>query len=340
MDISIISKDQYASWDEFVLNCNDGSFYHLSLWGLSIETAYGWKPFIIVARSMDGKIVAGVQLIEIRFPFKKYACSVPYATNSGIITQDEEQKKKLEIYIQKLCEERKWKYVELRNYSIQKTTKSKMVSQILDLQIGKDALWDKISSSVKASVRKAERNEITAGEKQKYLKEFYSIFINRMHKFGTPQHSLQLMESLLGPTKDNTTLIVVEHRENVIGGMIIGYTNSTMYEPWGVCDTRFNKYCPNDFLYWKSINWGCRNSLHYFDMGRSVRGSGVYRFKKKWGAVEKPLYYRRILQNGKKKVLTEHASESKLGIIFSDIWRRLPIGLVGWVGPYLRRYIP
>ena len=340
MDISILSKDQYPLWDEYILNSNDCSFYHLSSWGLSIEAAYGWRPFIIVARNREGTIVAGVQCIEIKIPFGKYACSVPYGTNSGIIIYDKNQLGKIENYLRNLCKEQNWKFIELRDYSVHETKKSTMVSQVLDLQKGQDILWKELSSSERACVRKAERNAITTEEETKYLEEFYSIFVDRMHKFGTPQHSLMVMDCLLKLAKGNTSLIVLKHKGNVIGGMFIGFTDDTMYDPWAVCDLRFNQFSPNDFLYWKAIEWGCQNKLNCFDMGRSVRGSGVYRFKKKWGAIERPLCYRRIMQNGKETELTEHAAESKVGIIFSDIWKKLPRGLVRWFGPYVRRYIP
>ena len=53
----------------------------------------------------------------------------------------------------------------------------------------------------------------------------------------------------------------------------------------------------NDFMYWAVMERACQDGIEVFDYGRSMVGSGAYRFKKHWGFEPEPLHYQYFLVN-------------------------------------------
>jgi len=74
------------------------------------------------------------------------------------------------------------------------------------------------------------------------------------------------------------------------------------------------------------------------DSARSPIDGGTYRFKLGWGAVERPLAWRRLSPTGD-SLTAKAAGDSALLQRLSAIWSRLPLPLTTRLGPRLRRRI-
>jgi CelD/BcsL family acetyltransferase involved in cellulose biosynthesis len=102
-------------------------------------------------------------------------------------------------------------------------------------------------------------------------------------------------------------------------------------------DKRYLSLNPYSLMYWKLIEFACSNSLKCFDFGRSRIGTGSYNFKKNWGFPSTTLHYQYDLM--KAREIPNLESGTTITKLFQLIWRMLPLGLVKWLGPKLRKYI-
>ncbi len=91
-------------------------------------------------------------------------------------------------------------------------------------------------------------------------------------------------------------------------------------------------------IYWEALRWAIEKRASEFDFGRSPQGSGTYKFKRGWGAVERPLAWARLDGAGAFVPMDGVATSGALRKI-SEYWTRLPVGLTAWLGPRIRRYL-
>jgi len=91
-------------------------------------------------------------------------------------------------------------------------------------------------------------------------------------------------------------------------------------------------------LYWEMIKRACGKGYKQFHLGRSSVDSGGEFFKKKWNAVEKPLYWEYILnKSGKMPELNVDNPKYQRAI---EIWRKLPHRVTTFIGPHIAKNIP
>ena len=91
----------------------------------------------------------------------------------------------------------------------------------------------------------------------------------------------------------------------------------------------------NDFKYWALMRSACAAGLKTFDYGRSKQGTGPYAFKKNWGFEPTPLHYEFRLY--KRDAIPQNNPNNAKYKLLIDTWRRMPIGLANWLGPFIVR---
>jgi FemAB-related protein (PEP-CTERM system-associated) len=91
----------------------------------------------------------------------------------------------------------------------------------------------------------------------------------------------------------------------------------------------------NDFKYWELMRHACKQGIKVFDYGRSKIGTGPYAFKKNWGFEPQPLHYEYRLYT-RDSVPANNPSNPKYKLMI-EAWRRLPLPVANWLGPFVVR---
>ena len=108
--------------------------------------------------------------------------------------------------------------------------------------------------------------------------------------------------------------------------------------PWAGADWRFRSLNANMLLYWKVLEFACREKYRAFDFGRSSPDSGTYRFKAQWGARPVPFHWHYWLREGTDLPgLSPANPKYRLAI---RMWQRLPVAVAEWIGPHIVRSLP
>jgi len=186
-----------------------------------------------------------------------------------------------------------------------------------------------IQSKCRNQIRKSKKSnlEIKFGNVE-LLNDFYMLFFNTMHKYGTPVLSQKLFESIL--LNMDSSLIIV-YKDNIpIAGLLLMIDNDIAIVPWAASDSKYNKHCPNHLAYFSAIEYAIGNKCKIFDFGRSgYNTSPTFSFKKQWGSQPVKID---IISSEKNDIYSKYEFASK-------IWIKLPRSIVNFIGPRLCKYL-
>jgi FemAB-related protein (PEP-CTERM system-associated) len=211
------------------------------------------------------------------------------------------------------------------------------VNLVLGLPHDPDLVWQRLDRGTRSQIRKAERSGLTVefgGAEQ--VDTFYSIFASRMRELGSPVHAKEFFAATVEGFGDRARVAIVRKGSLPIGGLIALATADALTVPWASCLSEHLSTCPNMLMYWETIRAGCRDGFGRFDFGRSTRGSGTYRFKRQWGAEERPLFWYTIPVEGPARTRSLDQTGKNT---FISVWRHLPLGLTRRLGPHVRKYL-
>ncbi|HXV37573.1 MAG TPA: GNAT family N-acetyltransferase, partial [Myxococcota bacterium] len=211
-----------------------------------------------------------------------------------------------------------------------------------------DAQWQRVGAKVRNQTRKAESEGLaiapdddpgrTVGGDAGLLTEFYDPFARNMRDLGSPVHSKRFFDVAADAFGERLRFIVTRLGARPVGGLVAIRFAGAVTVPWASTLRSERARCPNNQIYWEALRWAIRAGAREFDFGRSPIGSGTHRFKLGWGAVERPLAWKRFTPNGD-RLAPSSAGDNPLLRSLSKIWSRLPVPLTTRLGPALRRRI-
>ncbi len=322
MDVFELEKD--SIWRKNLGEFEDSTFYHQLLWRDVVKDTYGYKPIYLVAE--DGDVRGLLPLFGIDNIFGKRLISVPFAPYGGICAKDESARRALKEYAKSLAKD--VDYLELRCFG----DGGEFCTFILKLK-DEESMWNDLNKKVRNSIRKAVRSGLTFEIDDGRLDEFYSVYFKNMHEIGSPVHPRSFFERLL--KHDCVSLALVELDGKVIAGTILLKYRDTVISGWAGSDRRYLKLRPNNLLYWGCITYAWESGFERFDFGRSLVGSGTFRFKRAWGGKEKYLKYEFY---PKRKIDT--SMKNPMRRRFASVWRITPLPIAKILSPRLRGLFP
>ncbi len=322
-------KDK-ALWDELAEYFGAGPYLYWA-WREAVEAAYGHQALYLAA--FEGEEPLGLLPL---FKFKslrgKYWVSLPFCDYGGIIARHEKAFILLLEAARKISGSQKLelRFPERPPFLSPEEGSQAKVRLILDLPEDETILWKQLKSKVRSQVRRPQKEgakAISGGVE--LLPAFYRIYQQNMHFLGSPPHHLRWFKAVVSFYGERAKVVLVHLRGEPLAGGILLFTPEGATNPWASSRREYKRLSPNMLLYWQMLALSASKGLSYFDFGRSSPGSGTYRFKKQWGASEKPLFWYGVKD--------EHVSRGRE--IFVRLWQKLPASLVNSLGPRLRGYI-
>ena len=345
MEIAELRTGEEDAWDSYVYESDASTFYHQIGWRNVVLKTYGHKPRYLVARGDDGGIIGVLPmfLMESRM-FGRKLVSVPFAPYGGVCADDAGVGRALMEEGERVARDEGVDYFEIRGLSDDAryggglVTNDTYFTLILRLERDPELVWQGFSRKVRNATRKAMKSGLEVGMDGDYLRDFYRIYARNMRDLGAPVHAYSFYANLRGEFPEQTGIAVVRCDGRVIASIFLLYFRDTVISGWASSDKSYQRFNPNNLLYWAVIKDSCETGYEYFDFGRSIADSGTYRFKKPWGAEVAQLCYQYYLNKAKKMPDTSQISPKRK--MFAEVWRRMPVSLVERVGPVLRRSFP
>ena len=333
-------ESDYSAWQEYVSSHPSSGIYHHIGWKSVIEDAYGHTARYLVAKS-NNEIVGILPLFLIKsLLFGSSMTSLPFLDHSGIVADDTSIQNILIEKAQKLGQEHAVDHLELRQLKISEgnfSNYSEKVLMVMELEPNEEDQLRKLSSERRNRIKRAKKSglsvEITDSSK---LHLFYDIWTKNMRDLGSPPHSLSFFENICHHFDNQYTILLVKTDGVYIGAALALHWKDTITIPWVSSLREYFKMYPNNILYWEAMRFAISQNIQFFDFGRSTQGSGTYEFKKRWGAISRPLHWQYFAIGNNKSSPEVNENKYKLAV---EIWKKLPVQITRIVGPSLRKNI-
>ncbi len=330
--------DLVARWDAFVLAQPQATFFHRAGWQTVIRDVFRHDTYFLYAES-GGEIQGVLPLAHVNSRlFGNALTGLPFAVYGGTAAATPEAAAALEAEAQRLAVELGTDHLELRHIERRHTD---WPVQELYVTFRKAILPKEednmlaIPRKQRAMVRKGIKNGLTS-HIDPTVDRFFALYADNVHRHGTPAMPKRYFATLLKTFgADAEVLTVCSAEGRPLSSVLSFYFRDEVLPYYAGDDEAARDLAANDFKYWELMRLACARGLKVFDYGRSKEGTGPYAFKKNWGFEPTPLNYEYRLYK-RDSIPQNNPANAKYKLLIAT-WRRLPIGVANWLGPFIVR---
>ncbi len=336
--LQLADTESARRWDEFVFNCPEATFFHRCGWQDIVSGVFRHRTYFLYAER-SGAIEGVLPLAHVNSRlFGNALVSLPFAVYGGVAAINSEAADVLEDEAQAIAQRLGVDHLELRNFNQRHAdwpTQDLYVCFRKTIDPDVDANMQAIPRKQRAMVRKGIKNGLQS-EVERTVKHFFPLYADNVLRHGTPAMPRRYFERLLQVFgEDCDVLTVFDPHGRPISSVLSFYFRDEVLPYYAGDDVAARDLAGNDFKYWELMRRSCERGIGVFDYGRSKQGTGSYSFKKNWGFEPKPLFYEYRLYR-RDSIPQNNPSNAKYRL-FIEAWRRLPVGVANWLGPFIVR---
>jgi CelD/BcsL family acetyltransferase involved in cellulose biosynthesis len=329
-------------WAEFVESCPAAISFHHPSWAGLLAECYGYRAFALARTGADGRIVAGLPIIEVCTPLRSRRwVSLPFTDRCPPLVPPGLP---LADLVQEMDATRRDSGVS--RLEIRSTVEGPgasvgrvAVMHRLGLDQDPDTVYGGFRrSGVRKWITRAEGSGVTirwADSRLALVDTFYRLHLGTRRRQGVPVQPRRyfdlLWRELIKPGL-GFVLLAYAGGTPIAGAVFLAWKGTVIYK-YGASDAAYWGLHPNHLLMWTAIRWGCERGFQAFDFGRSDLGSkGLRQFKDSWGSEETDLVYTTI--GGQ----AAQPPGGRLHEAMSLVVRRSPTWVCRTLGEMLYRY--
>ncbi len=337
LQIHELKQGKYSAWDAFVENSPEATFFHRTGWKTVLERAFKHPTFFFYAER-NGEIEGILPLAQIKsLFFGNTLISIPFCAYGGIVSTNSEATAALNKSARDLAERLDVDALELRNRqqsALSWPTKSLYVTFSKEIDPDPEINLQEIPRKQRAMVRKGIKAGLQSEDDIGWLR-LYKIYAESVRNLGTPVFPakyFRILREVFGP---DCKVLMITHEGRDIAGVMSFYFRSEVLPYYSGSNSLARNLKGNDFMYWELMRQSAQQGIDIFDYGRSKEGTGSYSFKKNWGFVPKPLYYEYYLV--KSDSIPEVNPMNPKYQRFINAWKKMPLTVTNFIGPFLAK---
>lgn len=318
--------------------CPDATFFHRAGWQRIVRDVFHHDTYFLYAQDNDA-IQAVLPLGHVNsWLFGNSLTSLPFAVYGGVASVNPEAAQALVHEAQSIAQRLGVAHLELRNVKPQQTgwpTQDIYVTFRKEILPDAEANMLAIPRKQRAMVRKGIKNGLVS-QIDDTVDAFFALFADNVHRHGTPALPKKYFKALqveFGADCEILTVTAADGRP--LSSVLSFYFRDEVLPYYAGDDEAARDLAANDFKYWELMRRACARGLKVFDYGRSKRGTGPFAFKKNWGFEPTPLHYEYCLFK-RDSIPQNNPNNAKYKVMIS-IWRRMPLALANWLGPFVVR---
>jgi len=326
-----------ARWDAFVAACPEATFFHRAGWAEVLRQAFGHDAHFLYAEA-GGAIRGILPLGHIRsWLFGNALISTPFCVLGGAVG-DQDACVALEKAALDLAQSLRVDHLELRHAQPRHpdwpAKRELYVHFRKNLDPNPEVNLKAIPRKQRAMVRKGIDAGLQ-GEIDTNIDRLYWAYSESVRNLGTPVFSRHYFATLMTVFGPDCEVLTVTHEGQTVASVMSFYFRDEVLPYYGGGGALARDLKGNDFMYWDLMRRACERGVRVFDYGRSKIGTGSYSFKKNWGFAPEPLHYE--FQLVKATQLPDVNPLNPKYRLFIDVWKRLPLPVSRWLGPFLAR---
>ena len=331
-----------ATWNAFVAQHPDASFYHRFEWQAINERALGHESVMLAAT--DGGRIRGIfPIVHVKSTlFGNIVCSMPFVNYGGPVSDSPEVEALLLDEARRACDAFDADYLEIRSrreVAGDLALATHKVSVTLDLDADSEVIWKGFKTGHRQEIRRGyKRGAVARCGGVELLDDFLDVLGESFRNLGTPLYGRNYFAAILEAFPRSTRLCVVYVDGKPAAAAFDGLHGDTVEGMWLGTKAEFRPMLVGYVLYWELIKDACERGYKRFHLGRSTAESGGEAFKKKWNASSLQLYWQYYLRRGR-EIPGLNVNNPRYQAAIA-LWRRLPIGVTRFLGPSIARNIP
>ena len=325
-------------WDQFVLSCASATFFHRAGWQPILRRVFQHDTYFLYAE-IGGRIEGVLPLAHVKsLLFGNSLVSLPFAVYGGVAATSDEAASALEGEAQRLAQSLGVDHLELRHVDARHPewpTQDLYVTFRKAILPEEEANMQAIPRKQRAMVRKGIKNNLRS-DIDGGVDRFFALYADNVHRHGTPALPKRYFQALLDAFGADCEVLTVSAPDGrALSSVLSFYFRDEVLPYYAGDDESARELAANDFKYWELMRRSCARGLKVFDYGRSKQGTGSYAFKKNWGFEPQPLHYEYRLY--KRDAIPQNNPANAKYRLLIETWRRLPIGMANWLGPFVVR---
>jgi FemAB-related protein (PEP-CTERM system-associated) len=342
LTLHLLQPQEYGRWDAFVRTCPDATFFHLSGWQKVIEQAFGIKTWFYYVQQ-DGAIQGVLPLAEIKSRLFGHSLgAMPFCVYGGPATLgNADVQALLDQAAHELAQQLGVGHLEYRGMQrfhpddASWHTKELYVTFRKEIAGDDEANLNAIPRKQRAMVRKGIKLGLR-GEVDANVDRMFEAYAHSVHRLGTPvfpKKYFALLQQTFGDECEVRTIVTEDNR--LVAAVLSFYWRDEVVPYYGGGMDLAREVAGNDFMYWNLMQAAAARGCRIFDFGRSKLGTGAYDFKKNWGFTAQHLPYEYKLYGA--DALPDNNPLNPKYQLFIKMWKKLPLPLANFMGPYIVR---
>ena len=325
-------------WDAFVMACPEATFFHRAGWQKIVQDIFHHDTYFLYAESDEG--VQGVlPLGHVNsWLFGNSLAGLPFAVYGGIAAANEQVAQALEHEAQQIARRLGVAHLEWRNINPRHADWPRQdlyVTFRKEILAEEDANLLAIPRKQRAMVRKGIKNGLVSTIDSD-VERFFALYADNVRRHGTPALPKRYFQALQAEFGADCEVLTVSAPDGRALSSVLSFYFRGEVLPYYAGDFEpARELAANDFKYWELMRRACARGLKVFDYGRSKQGTGSYAFKKNWGFEPTPLHYEYCLYK-RDDVPQNNPSNARYRLLIAT-WRRLPLAVANWLGPFVVR---
>lgn len=328
-----------AAWDAFVMACPQATFFHRAGWQRVIEGVFKHRTHYLYAVDDSGALRGVLPLAHVSsWLFGKALTSLPFAVYGGSAADSAEAAAALEAEADAIARRLGVQHLELRHTERRHPAwpeQDLYVTFRKAITADDEANMQHIPRKQRAMVRKGIKNSLVAVADAN-CDRFFALYADNVHRHGTPALPKRWFEALRREFGADCDVLTVQSADGrPLSSVLSFYFRDEVLPYYAGDDVAARELAANDFKYWALMCRAAARGCTVFDYGRSKVGTGPYAFKKNWGFEPQPLHYEyRLYQRD--TVPQNNPANAKYRVMI-ETWRRLPLSVANWLGPFVVR---
>lgn len=341
MTLHVLRADEYARWDAFVRACPDATFFHLSGWQKVIEGSFGIKTWFYYVQQ-DGQILGVLPLAEIKSRMFGHSLgAMPFCVYGGPVAANDAARGMLDQAAHELAQQLGVGHLEYRGMQRFHPddpawhTKELYVTFRKEITGDDEANMNAIPRKQRAMVRKGIKLGLR-GEVDNNVDRMFEAYARSVHRLGTPvfpKKYFAMLQDVFGDECEVRTIVTDDNR--LVAAVLSFYWRDEVVPYYGGGTDLAREVAGNDFMYWNLMQAAAARGCRLFDFGRSKLGTGAYDFKKNWGFTAQHLPYEYKLYGS--SALPDNNPLNPKYQLFIKMWKKLPLPVANFMGPYIVR---
>lgn len=331
------------AWEAYLAQSPGATIYHSLGWKHAVEKTYGVKTIYLLAFDDANEVVGLLPLVYQRFvPLTTALISLPYGPYGGVLSDRREVAQALVDEADSVRREMGAGCLLLK--SLERldcstlTHAATQYSMTLDISAGFDGVFNEyFTKSCRRHCRKASRlgTEVQLGNDDRLMRDHYKLYSRQQHSFGTPTHSIEWFRNLKTFLSGHF-LYAVSYLDGEAASVkcALQYGNR-LITCYSGRRRSLSAVGASNLVNAELIRHACSSGYTVVDFARAAIGSGVYYFKKSFGAVPTPTYQQYAIAPGARVPLM--SPDDPVARLPVRVWRRLPRFVVNALGPSIRK---